>query len=192
MKKLLANKREGAQKGFSLVEMLIVIAIIGLLSSTILASLSVARQKARDIKRIAEVGQITRALNLYFDSHQTYPSTTPTCSPACSRPSDDDVAIQLLSQLGLLPTTPIPMLGGANTYYVYRGVYNNSGVLTDCDAGAPAGTVCSGYSLGISLERDNNPVLENDADRSVGTFYGANPHSLSSTYGTELCYDLKM
>lgn len=192
MRKLPLKHKRYTRRGFSLVEVLIVIAIIGLLSSTILASLSVARQKARDVKRVAEMGQITRALTLYFDSHQSYPSTTPVCSPACPRPSDDDAAIQLLSQLGLLPTTPVPMPGGANMYYVYRGVYDNAGVLTDCGASAPAGTVCSGYALGISLERDNNPVLQSDADQAIETFYGSNPDCTEDTTGTELCYDLKM
>jgi prepilin-type N-terminal cleavage/methylation domain-containing protein len=70
MIKITANKN----KGFTLIELLVVIAIIGLLSSIMFASLSSARAKARDAKRISELGQISKALNLYFDKYGTYPN----------------------------------------------------------------------------------------------------------------------
>ena len=68
---------KNTKKGFTLIELLVVIAIIGILSSVVLASLSTARQKSRDAKRISDVGQIQLALELFFDASQSYPSTTP-------------------------------------------------------------------------------------------------------------------
>jgi prepilin-type N-terminal cleavage/methylation domain-containing protein len=53
------------KKGFTLIELLMVISIIGLLSSIVLSSLSTARQKARDTKRIADLKQIQNAVELY-------------------------------------------------------------------------------------------------------------------------------
>lgn len=52
-------------KGFTLIELLVVIAIIGLLSSIVLASLSGARSKARDTKRLGDLRSIEKALSLY-------------------------------------------------------------------------------------------------------------------------------
>lgn len=64
-----------SQKGFTLIELLVVIAIIGILSSVVLASLNTARTKARDARRIADIGQLKLALELYADDHfASYPA----------------------------------------------------------------------------------------------------------------------
>lgn len=64
-----ARKNKKQDKGFTLIELLVVIAIIGLLSSVVLASLSAARSKARDVKRIGEIRSIEKALTLYALDH---------------------------------------------------------------------------------------------------------------------------
>jgi prepilin-type N-terminal cleavage/methylation domain-containing protein len=63
------------KKGFTLIELLVVIAIIGILSSVVLASLNSARQKSRDARRVSDIKQMQLALELFFDSNQTYPAT---------------------------------------------------------------------------------------------------------------------
>ena len=54
-----------ASKAFTLIELLVVISIISLLSSIVLASLSEARMKARDARRMSTLDQIQIALELY-------------------------------------------------------------------------------------------------------------------------------
>ncbi len=61
------------RKGFTLIELLVVISIIGLLSSVVLASLNTSRQKARDSKRISQIKEIQKALELYFAKYDSYP-----------------------------------------------------------------------------------------------------------------------
>lgn len=61
------------QKGFTLVELLVVIAIIGILSTLLLLQLGIARQRARDAKRIADVNQTRTAVELYYDDNSSYP-----------------------------------------------------------------------------------------------------------------------
>lgn len=59
--------------GFTLIELLIVISIIGLLSSIVLASLNSARIKSRDAARKAQLREIVKALEFYYDTYGRYP-----------------------------------------------------------------------------------------------------------------------
>ena len=61
------------KKGFTLIELLVVIAIIAILASVVLVSLSVARAKGRDAKRVSDLKQIQNALELYYSDYGKYP-----------------------------------------------------------------------------------------------------------------------
>lgn len=64
----LKNKR-----GFTLIELLVVISIIGILSSVILASLSEARLKARNAKRLSDIKQYSLTVEMALDDNNEYP-----------------------------------------------------------------------------------------------------------------------
>ncbi len=152
------------RKGFTLIELLVVIAIIGILSSVVLASLSTAREKSRDGKRVSDIGQIQLALELYFDTYQSYPSTTPVATAAVTGGAVEG-GVQVLANSGMLPKAPIPPNGGR---YQYRGI--NSGNTECYDA---ATSPCTSYRLAVTLERDDAAVLGTDADDAVVAGFAA-------------------
>lgn len=64
----------GNKKGFTLVELLVTISIIGLLSTLSVVSLNNARGKARDARRMYDLSTVRTALELYrFDNNDRVP-----------------------------------------------------------------------------------------------------------------------
>ena len=61
------------RKGFTLIEMLIVITIIALLASLILVGMGGARAKTRDARRVADLHNVMNALELYYARYSYYP-----------------------------------------------------------------------------------------------------------------------
>ena len=64
------------QKGFTLVELLVAIAVIGLVATLSMVSLQSARIQARNTRRLTDLRQIRSALELYQNDHQGYPVST--------------------------------------------------------------------------------------------------------------------
>lgn len=60
-------------RGFTIIELLVVIGIIAVLTGIIITNLSGSRAKARDAKRVSDLAQIQLAIEQYFDRCQQYP-----------------------------------------------------------------------------------------------------------------------
>jgi prepilin-type N-terminal cleavage/methylation domain-containing protein len=65
--------KEKSNQGFALIELLVVLSIIGVLSGMVLVSVSEAKEKARDSKRVQEIAQINTAIQLFKSDKGTAP-----------------------------------------------------------------------------------------------------------------------
>lgn len=176
------------KRGFTLIELLVVIAIIGILSSVVLASLGTARQKARDATRISDMKNIQMALELYYDSRQSYPGQTTNALYAATGFLDSAswTSNPLVGAGNYIPNIPVdPLISRGATYaYSYIGV--DAAGTAVCfgafAAGAPA--PCPNYLLGASLERSDSVTLNSDIDATVAPFYGADANACGAAAAT--------
>lgn len=67
----------GSHSGFTLVELIIVIGIIAVLAAIVIVSLSGARARARDARRIGDIERVRIALESHFNAYKDYPDPEP-------------------------------------------------------------------------------------------------------------------
>lgn len=68
--------KKTSQKGFTIVELLIVIVVIGILAALVLNTFSGVQKRARDTQRQTDVNAIATQLEVYYNDHGTYPAAT--------------------------------------------------------------------------------------------------------------------
>ncbi len=119
-----------SEQGFTLIELLVVIAIVGLLSSVIILGLNSAREKARNAKRLADITQLSSAIELYFNQNYGYPLTYASLVP------------DFLSEL---PTYPTPIDAPCVTStYAYSSAGQSTYQLLFCISAATGGVTSAG------------------------------------------------
>lgn len=70
--------------GFTLVELLVVMAIIAVLATVIIGGFRSSQMRGRDSQRKADLKQISNALELFFQDYGRYPPASGTLIAACS------------------------------------------------------------------------------------------------------------
>jgi len=130
------QKNKNSKNAFTLIELLVVISIIALLSVVSFALLDSARVKARNARRLADMGAIQTALDMYYDKYGYWPAITPDacCGGAGSwdqGPCDgDNTFIAALETEGFLKDVPVDPSGGTGNgcygyaYFVYDAGQN--------------------------------------------------------------------
>ncbi len=119
------------EKGFTLVELLIVIAIIGILASIVLVSLNNGRIKARDAERLAHMASVKSALEVYFLEHGRYPNSD---YDGCGGWDVGNRDRQFLRNLGVDAPEDMGQTGTCSGYRYYRYRAGSYGCPASCGA----------------------------------------------------------
>ncbi|MBI2484205.1 type II secretion system protein [Candidatus Uhrbacteria bacterium] len=130
--------------GFTLVELLVTIGIIGILATVTVVSVGNARAKARDSKRVSDIKQVQSALELYSsDTGGYYPAGAAAALGAGDYVVVCDVGAQKdTTGCGTVYLNPVPLdpTNKANLVYKYTALPANC---TDA---------CTGYEVSFQLE----------------------------------------
>ena len=159
-----------SHKGFTLLEILLVVAIISILAGIVIVAINPARQlgSTRDAQRKSDIGTIYKAVNQYLIDNGHYPTTitttlTPICDPAKSCTGID------LSSLVPVYLSAIPKDANATTDSGYEiakvgtnvyleapdtevGFLNQPGYSTTTPVAAFVGTFPSGYTPTVASQ----------------------------------------
>jgi prepilin-type N-terminal cleavage/methylation domain-containing protein len=152
-----ANKNS---EGFTLVELLVVVAIVGILAALILINLNSGKQKSRDVRRVSDIRQILTAMQLYYNDNSGFPGPN---SASLTGPTLTDGSPQWSTFMQVWPNAPIP-------------ADNPSGVSDCTSTGAGTGTNQYTYTQ-LSGGSEYNVTFCLGA--TVGA-YGPGMHTLSS------------
>src|SRR3954462_8170677 len=99
------------QGGFTLLELLIVIVIIGILALLIIPNITSAPKKARDTKRKTDITTVRKGLEEYFVNNNVYPAAL------------TDLTAGSAPIIGTLPTDP---KNTGNFVYTYTPANTNT------------------------------------------------------------------
>lgn len=126
MKKLIKNKgftptpKFGvslkSKRGFTLVELLVVVAILGLLSGMVVISITHVKAKARDSQRVVGINSIATALNLYHNDFNAFPIYDGNIEDQDNALSNALIAAETISAV---PTDP---LNTGDYQYYYQSI----------------------------------------------------------------------
>lgn len=125
---------------FTLVEIITVIAIIGLLSVAALSYLGVARAKSRDARRVADVTQMKSALEMYFRDEWRYPDTFVPGESLVGTLSSTTYMRRIPSNIGPRTDGDCP-----DSDYVYEKISDTDYILQFC-LGKQSTNIAAGYN----------------------------------------------
>ncbi|MFA6376019.1 MAG: prepilin-type N-terminal cleavage/methylation domain-containing protein [Candidatus Paceibacterota bacterium] len=152
------------QKGFTLIELMVVISIIGLLSSMVMVGMQGARANARDASRKQDIETIEKALVMHWERTGQFPSDAAfdgsigSTGCGCQQSGAPEgctgkdwchasgIWASLVTEQGILSQMPLDPMNNAAHYYFYEPC---------CDQDCQNGNTCEGkgcceYTIGAS------------------------------------------
>ncbi len=124
------------QKGFSLIEIMVVVVILGILASIVVPKIMSRPDEARKIKAKSDVLAIQNALDLYKLDNGSYPSTDQGLEGLVEKPSTAPIPSNWKQYLKSVPKDP----WNRDYLYLNPGQHGDIDVFTFGADGQPGGT----------------------------------------------------
>ncbi|MDO8600529.1 MAG: type II secretion system protein [bacterium] len=119
------NNKKWQSGGFTIIELLVVTAIIALLASAIFVTLSSARAKGRDATREQHIKTLQSALESFYTNARRYPI----CDPGEFVTGSDCLSVDLVNAEAIA-ASPLDPLNQGNNRYFYESVDGVDYVIT--------------------------------------------------------------
>lgn len=100
------------EKGFTLLELIVVVAILGLLVSIWLVALSQQKAKNRDVERVSDIRSIKQSLEMHNQNNGRYPIYN-------GYLTGSDVVSNVLASQGFIKKVPLDPVNEGNYRYKY-------------------------------------------------------------------------
>jgi prepilin-type N-terminal cleavage/methylation domain-containing protein len=176
-------------RGFTLIELMIVVSIISTLSSVVFVGLNGARTKGKDTYRVSQIKQVQNALALYYSKYGVYPTNGYSLGRNDSIPRnwadmmtklrDEGYISVQVSDGRMIPDSPFAWVKTAHAISLPSDVYYSCSIQDplyklaadyDYSYGYVVAADQKSYKIRMRLEDPSSPLFK---DSYTGTFLDA-------------------
>ena len=154
-------------KGFTVLEFLVVIGIMGVLVLLVLVGLTGARANAREQARVSNIKTIVVGLAQFHDICRTYPAVLLSTDVSATCPELNGKTLK-----DLVPDIDDFKFNDPASDYVYTGL---------ADISDPAS--CIGFHIGVKLETDGNSFSTTKSGFGPGEYQSLAPQQIGTCAG---------
>jgi prepilin-type N-terminal cleavage/methylation domain-containing protein len=164
------------KKGFTIIELLVVSAIIAVLALIVIVSYTESKKKSRDSRRVVDMNSISSALALYYDENKKYAPDITGCDTSKGYSNDCNVTVlhdfvgnnwgtesNMLYAIvpNYIDKLPVDPLNKDEYFYIYEPASVNAvGAVSQYGANCPQNVECA-YMLSAKFEiTSNNPLRD--------------------------------
>jgi len=189
--------------GFTIIELLVVILIVGVLATVVLGSFSTSRIKARNAQRMSDLTQIQLALEQYYDDFGEYPECPTSTRSSLICVSFGNITAggggllagsfqNLVIKPAYIPVIPLdPSTNSITQQYVYIKGYRKIGNATwKCITGTNETPCLDSSPLGYSGTEAGDPKREYILFGRLETFSGGPTYTVFNVGSNLLAFNV--